>query len=124
MLLQIFWPNDMLLYMDHLSLQPLLAQIKAARERKGLSQRALGEQVGLPQSHISKIESGRVDLQASSLVELARALDLELTLVPRTYLPAIRAMQELHGPEIARGQHPPERQRPAYQLDEEEDNGG
>ena len=75
------------------SLQPLLDRIKAAREHKGLSQRALGERVGLPQSHISKIESGGVDLQASSLLEIARALDLELTLVPRATLPAIRALQ-------------------------------
>lgn len=75
-------------------LQPLLDQIKAARERKGLTQRALGDLVGLPQSHISKIENGTVDLQASSLVELARALDLELLLLPRTYLPTVRALRE------------------------------
>jgi transcriptional regulator with XRE-family HTH domain len=75
-------------------LRPLLDRIKAAREQKGLSQRALGERVGLPQSHISKIESGSVDLQASSLLEIARALDLEVILVPRVTLPAIRAMQQ------------------------------
>ena len=75
-------------------LQPLLDRIKAAREHKGLSQRALGKRVGLPQSHISKIENGGVDLQASSLLEIARALDLELTLVPRAALAAIRAIQQ------------------------------
>ena len=66
--------------------------LKAARERKGLSQRALGAKAGVPQSHISKIENGAVDLRLSSLVELARVLDLELTLVPRTKLPAVRAI--------------------------------
>ena len=75
-------------------LQPLVDQLKAARERKGLSQRALGDRVGLPQSHISKIETGAVDLQTSSLIEIARALDLELTLIPRSTLPAVRALQE------------------------------
>jgi hypothetical protein len=46
----------------------------------------------MPQSHISKIESGAVDLQTSSLVQLARALDLELAVVPRTSLPALEAL--------------------------------
>ena len=66
--------------------------LKAARERKGLSQRALSAKAGVPQSHFSKIENGAVDLRLSSLVELARALDLELTLVPRKKLPAVRVI--------------------------------
>ena len=103
----------MLLHMD--ALRPLLNQIKAARERKGLSQRALGDRVGLPQSHISKIENGSVDLQTSSLLEIGRALDLELTLVPRGALPAILAIQRLKQPE---------QQQPAYRLSDEEDNDG
>lgn len=66
--------------------------LRAARERKGLSQRALSAKTGVPQSHLSKIESGAVDLRLSSLVELARVLDLELMLVPRKKLPAVRAI--------------------------------
>ncbi len=66
--------------------------LKAARERKGLSQRALSAKAGIPQSHISKIENGVVDLRLSSLVELARVLDLELTLIPRKKLSAVRAI--------------------------------
>ena len=73
-------------------LGPIGGLIRTARERKGLSQRALGDLVGMPQSHISKIESGAVDLQTSSLVQLARALDLELAVVPRTSLPALEAL--------------------------------
>lgn len=66
--------------------------LKAARERMELSQRALSAKAGLPQGHISKIENGAVDLRLSSLVALARVLDLELTLVPRKKLPAVRAI--------------------------------
>ncbi len=66
--------------------------LKNARAAKGLSQRALSGLAGLPQSHISKIESGAVDLRLTSLIELARALDLELTLVPRKSLPAVNAI--------------------------------
>jgi HTH-type transcriptional regulator / antitoxin HipB len=110
-------------------LQPLLDRIKAARRHKGLSQRALGERVGLPQSHISKIENGSVDLQASSLLEIARALDLELTLVPRVALAAVRALQlDRRTRSLGSGAHSvpaPAQQRPAYRLDgDEEDSNG
>lgn len=68
-------------------------ELKAARNKKGLSQRKLGAKVGVPQSHISKIENGAVDLKTSSLIELARALDLELMLVPRALIPAVQGLQ-------------------------------
>ena len=67
-------------------------KLKAAREAKGLSQRKLGQLAGVPQAHISKIESGNVDLRVSSLIELSRALGLELTLVPRKTLPAVNTI--------------------------------
>ncbi|MBL4574475.1 MAG: helix-turn-helix transcriptional regulator [Opitutaceae bacterium] len=65
------------------SIAHIAQQIKEAREAKGLSQRALSKKVGIPQSHISKIENGTVNLQLSSLIELARVLELELMLVPK-----------------------------------------
>ena len=68
-------------------------ELKTARNKKGLSQRELGAKVGVPQSHISKIENGAVDLKTSSLIELARALDLELMLVPRALIPAVQGLQ-------------------------------
>jgi transcriptional regulator with XRE-family HTH domain len=80
-------------------LEPIATVIKVARENKGFSQRALGERVGIPQSHISKIESGAVDLQTSSLMQIARALDLELILIPRTALPAVQALNAVRPPE-------------------------
>ena len=68
------------------STENMARELKTARVAKGLSQRALSERAGVPQSHISKIERGGVDLRHSSLVEIARALDLEVTLVPRKHL--------------------------------------
>ena len=66
--------------------------LKAARKSKGLSQRELSAKSGVPQGHISKIENGTVDLRISSLVALGRALDLELMLVPRKTIPAVRSV--------------------------------
>jgi transcriptional regulator with XRE-family HTH domain len=78
--------------MDY-AIEPITSALKVARQRKGLSQRELGSRVGVPQSHISKIESGAVDLQTSSLLEIARGLDLELMLVPRALVPTVQSLQ-------------------------------
>jgi transcriptional regulator with XRE-family HTH domain len=67
-------------------------RLRQARIAKSLSQRELSQLAGVPQSHISKIESNQVDLRLSSLVALAHALDLELALVPRQVMPAVHAI--------------------------------
>lgn len=74
------------------AIEHIARTLRNAREARGLSQRALGARAGMPQSHISKIEKGTVDLRVSSLVELARVLDLELELVTRKALPAVHAI--------------------------------
>ena len=75
----------------------IAASIRAARKTKAMTQKELGQRVGLPQSHISKIEKGAVDLQLSSLVEIARALGLEVKLIPRKALPAVEGAVRVHG---------------------------
>jgi transcriptional regulator with XRE-family HTH domain len=94
------------------SIQGIAKSIKVARNKKGLSQRALSAKTGVPQSHISKIENGMVDLQISSLIEISRALDLELVLVSTTLLPAVEALHS----SMNSGQVP------AYRLTDEEGN--
>lgn len=97
----------------------LAARLKAARKRKGYSQRALSARTGLPQAQISKIENANVDLRLSSLVELARALDLELMLVPRQAVPAVQAVVR-----STQGESPQRDGagvRPAYTLEDDDD---
>jgi transcriptional regulator with XRE-family HTH domain len=76
--------------------------LREARQEKGLSQRELSALAGVPQSHISKIESGAVNIQLSGLLELARALDLEIVPVPRKLVPAVEAIVRRAEPGIAR----------------------
>lgn len=70
----------------------IVTAIKDARVRKGFSQRELSANSGVPQAQISKFENGSVDLRISSLVALVRALDLELELVPRKAVPAVKSI--------------------------------
>ncbi len=96
-------------------------ELRKAREEKGLSQRELARKAGVPQGHISKIENCAVDLRVSSLVALARALDLELALVPRKSLPAVKSLVRSSFADAfpdTRLQVP----RPLYSLDEEGDD--
>jgi HTH-type transcriptional regulator / antitoxin HipB len=95
------------------SIQEIIAMLKTARKKKGLSQRALSKKVGIPQSHISRIERGIVDLQLSSMIQIARALELELVLVSRSHLSVVQA---LHNPSYT------SKSVPAYRLDEEEED--
>lgn len=76
----------------HYEIEDIAKTLKAARESKGLSQRELGKRADVLQTQISKFENGAVDLRLTSLVALARVLDLELTLVPRKALPAVQSI--------------------------------
>lgn len=75
--------------MINYTMEDIAGELRAARKRAGLTQKELGEKTGIPQSHISRIEKGEVDVQASSLVEIARVLGLELMLVPRELAAAV-----------------------------------
>lgn len=79
------------------STENIAASLKKARENKGLSQRELSARSGVPQSHISKIESNTVDLRLSSLSTLAHALDLELAMIPRKAMPAVKSIARSAG---------------------------
>lgn len=87
----------------------IIKQLRQARQGRKLKQSELGSKLGLPQSHISKIEKGGVDPRLSTVEDMARLLDQELVLVPRTMLPAVRAI--LSGEDA---------QKPKWRLDEEE----
>ena len=69
--------------------ESLIAQAREIREASGVSQRALSERAGLTQSHISQIEGGRLEPGLSSFIDMTRALDLELMLVPKKLVPAV-----------------------------------
>lgn len=72
--------------------QEIADRLREAREAKYLSQRELSRLAGIPQAQISRIESNSVDLRLSSLVAIASALDVEIALIPRKAVPAVKAI--------------------------------
>lgn len=70
----------------------LREKLKEARISRGWGQRELGGKIGLPQPHISAIESGRVVPRFDTLLDIVRVLDLDLLLVPRSLVPAVQSL--------------------------------
>lgn len=57
------------------------ANLRAAREAKGLSQEALGDLVGLHRTEISLLERAGRDPRLGTIVKLASGLDVEPALL-------------------------------------------
>jgi transcriptional regulator with XRE-family HTH domain len=72
--------------------EDLIREIRDRRTDAGLSQRALAARSGLTQAHISQIETGTLEPGLSSFIDMARALDLEIMLVPKRFLPAVQGI--------------------------------
>lgn len=72
--------------------ESLRRKLVQARRLRGWSQRDLGAAAGLPQVHISAIETGKVTPRYDTLLDLARVLGQDLLLVPRPLVPAVQAL--------------------------------
>src|SRR5271169_6433133 len=70
--------------------------LKEARANRGWSQRELGSRLGLPQMHISGIESGKIVPRYDTLLELVRVLDRDLLMVPRALVPVVQSLVRDH----------------------------
>lgn len=76
--------------------EDLRRELKDARVSRGWSQRELGSRLGLPQMHISGIESGKIVPRYDTLLELVRILDRDLLMVPRALVPAVQSLIRDH----------------------------
>jgi transcriptional regulator with XRE-family HTH domain len=92
----------------------IIKALKKARLDKGLSQSDLAKKLGIPQSHLSKIEGDKINPTIENVIELARVLDLELVLVPKRYSIAVNSL-------IQMGATAKLDQQPAYRIKDEDD---
>lgn len=99
--------------------EDLRKKLIAARLHRQWSQVELGRRVGLPQVHISGIETGKIVPRFDTLLDLVRVLDYDLMLTPRSLVPAVQALIRDEGGETE------ERSLYAESNEEQEDvNGG
>lgn len=106
----------MLSRMDGLP-EDVRSRLIRARTAHGWSQAELGRQLGLPQVHVSNIETGKVVPRFDTLVNLVRVLDYDLLLVPRTLVPAVQAL--IHDYQRPGLDGEEEGERPLYAVDDE-----
>jgi HTH-type transcriptional regulator / antitoxin HipB len=88
-----------------------------ARHTLGWSQSELGQRLGLPQAHISGIETGRVVPRYDTLLDLVRVLDHDLLLVPREVVPVVQSLVRDYRNRHARSNETTEEQ-PLYAIEE------
>jgi transcriptional regulator with XRE-family HTH domain len=96
-----------------------LRNLIAARRANRLSQRDLAMKVGLPQVHISAIETGKVSPRVNTLLDLVRVLGLDLMLVPRSLVPAVQSL--IRDSQHSETEEFDEAERPLYAANEPEE---
>lgn len=67
----------------------IIQELKSARQAAGLSQERLADKAGLHRMSVQKIEAEDMDPKLSTLQVMARALGMDLMLVPATLRPSL-----------------------------------
>jgi len=91
--------------------------LREARAKRGWSQRDLASRLSVGQRHISGIESGKIVPRYDTLLELVRALDRDLLMVPRALVPVVQSLVRDH----LKDQPGEGEERPLYVADGDED---
>jgi predicted transcriptional regulator len=99
--------------------ESIIKALKEKRVDKGLTQRAFAQEVSSPQSHIARIESGKTDPKLSTVIELARTLEMEVMVIPRQLVPIVQSL--VRGASKPKEGEEASTPRAAYALTEDED---
>lgn len=70
--------------------------LKTARKGLGLTQEQVADMAGLSRPRYREIETGSAAARTTTLINIARALGLELMLIPQAMVPAIDALLQPH----------------------------
>ncbi|MGX7741557.1 helix-turn-helix domain-containing protein [Rhodopseudomonas parapalustris] len=73
-------------------LKELGERLRSARLAAGLSQEEVAARAGISRPRYRDIETGAAAARATSLVNIARALGLEMMLIPQAMVPAVQSM--------------------------------
>jgi transcriptional regulator with XRE-family HTH domain len=97
---------------------PLLKDIglrfRKARQTAGLSQEQIAQRANISRPRYRDIETGAAAARATTLVNVARALGMEMMLIPQAMVPAVQSMLQPTDDDD---------HRPAFTSDVEEEEG-
>lgn len=66
--------------------------IQAQRKKVGLTQVQVSDRAGVHRTQVLQLEAGSRDARLSTLLNVGRAIGLEMMMIPRELVPAIEAM--------------------------------
>lgn len=79
------------------ALQEIGEQIAHARRLSGLTQQQVANLAGISRPRFRDVEKGVAAARTSTLLNIARAVGLEVMLVPQLLMPAVRALLQEGG---------------------------
>jgi len=78
-----------IIYLKMITEMSILTEMAGARKAAGLAQQDIAEKAGLNRMTVQKIEARTIDPKLSTLEVLARALGMEIMLVPAALRPSL-----------------------------------
>ena len=69
----------------------LIQELEGARKAVGMTQQELAERAGLSRMTVQRTESGQIDPRISSLLVMAKALGMDLMLLPAALRPELES---------------------------------
>lgn len=70
--------------------------LKQARLAASLTQEQIADMAGISRPRYRDIETGTAAARATTLMNIARALGLEMMLIPQSMVPAVRSLLQPH----------------------------
>lgn len=78
------------------SLEEIGTMFRKARQTAGLTQEQVARLAGISRPRYREVEAGSAAARATTLINIARALGLEMMLVPQSLVPAVNALLRPH----------------------------
>ena len=101
----VYFPGSALICYYTSMLDHINTILRERRRTLGLSQAEAAERAGLRQNYYSRVELGKIEPRLSTLQDIARALGLELMLIPAELVQTVSAVA---------GQGPPPAEQPLF----------
>jgi transcriptional regulator with XRE-family HTH domain len=101
------------MHQDSSALREIGEVLREARLAANLTQQQVADLAGIARLRYGDIENGNAAARTTTLINVARALGLEMVLIPQAMVPAVRALMYPHDDDDI----------PAFVTQADDDNG-